>query len=261
MDKGVRAIQNISTVKQGYVNGIVIHYNILYGISSDTPQIYLEMLRRMPRLYHLQPPLSYSETEITRDAPLQSTPHRFGMLEQPRHAALYDILFSDDFLSKTEFDLDGYAYYFERPFEWIEELLELFSQLVIQVKHWKTRHRQEDVILKYTIGDRGITFSDSRFGEMQSISLDEFDTAVYMTCDDKPVTGDDIARRIDCSTQEVDMALDRLDEERLVWREGKEVLGLGVQQSLEEAHLRSAWRKTCAWRGSGNIRGARKSLG
>src|SRR5262249_42912681 len=149
MDKGVRGIQNVFTLKTGYVNGLVIHYNILYGLPAERPDYYLEMLEKMPMLYHLQPPVSRAQTEITRGAPLQTAPPRFGIYKQPRHATLYDVLFSDDFLARTHFNTDGYAYYFERDFEWDDELAELYSQLVIQVNHWKTRHRQENVILSY----------------------------------------------------------------------------------------------------------------
>ncbi len=32
MDKGVRAIDNASLLKAGYINGVIVNYNLLYGL-------------------------------------------------------------------------------------------------------------------------------------------------------------------------------------------------------------------------------------
>ncbi len=243
VDKGVRGIQNVLTLKTGYVNGLVIHYNILYGIPGEKPEYYFEMLKGIPRLYHLQPPVSRAETEVTRGAPLQTAPRRFGILTSLEHARLYDVLFSTGFHERTRFDLDDYAYYFERPFDWGAALAELHLQLVIQINHWKTRHRREDVVLGYRLRDGGMIFTDTRFGESETVTLTERDAAVYMCCDTEPSSVTAIARRLGGSVEEVEAALARLDKSRLIWREADEVLGLGVDMPVVEEHVSSRWKR------------------
>lgn len=243
MDKGVHGIQNVLTLKAGYVNGVVIHYNILYGVPSERSQYYLAMLKAIPRLYHLQPPVSRSQIEVTRGAPLQRTPDRFGIHCQPRHARLYDVLFSENFLSDTGFNLDDYAYYFQRDFGWSDELAELHLQLVIQVNHWKARHRREEVILGYDTQGQGMTFFDSRFGSMRTSSLGRFDTAVYLAADAEPITAVEIAGRLGCTISDVQAVLERLDQERLIWREADKVLGLGTHMAIVREHLASHWKQ------------------
>src|SRR5207253_7913709 len=103
MDKGVRAIDNVSLLKAGYINSIIVDYNILYGLPGDQPEEYEEMLTMIPRIYHLSPPVARTQTVITRFAPLQVDPKRFGMT-QHRHHPCYDVLFSEDFLTASGFD-------------------------------------------------------------------------------------------------------------------------------------------------------------
>lgn len=246
MNKGVRAIQNVSTIKNGYVNRIVIHYNVLFGIPGETPADYLEMLTVLPRLYHLQPPFSRCETEITRFAPLQNDPQRFGIqLPQPksRHADLYDVIFSDAFLQRSGFDLDDYAYYFKRPFQWSDDLSELYAQLVVQVNHWKAQHLREEVFLGYRADESGMTFLDSRFGPVQSIPIDALTAAVYLACDTEPVSIEAIVEALSATREQVERALTLLDHHRLIWREDDDVLGLGVPMAIVESHLASRWRQ------------------
>jgi ribosomal peptide maturation radical SAM protein 1 len=80
MDKGVTGIQNVHLLRQGYIHGIQINYNILYGLPGEKPEWYERMTKLLPRLFHFTPPVTRTETIVTRFAPLQANPSRFGML-------------------------------------------------------------------------------------------------------------------------------------------------------------------------------------
>lgn len=243
MDKGVRAIYNVVTLKAGYQYRIQINYNILYGLPNEEPEWYLEMLAQLPMLYHLTPPVSRTETVVTRFAPLQANPGRFNLLVKPRHHRCYDMLFSEAFFRDHPFSLDDYAYYFARHFDYSDDNQKLYSMLVLQVENWKRQHRERDVYLYY-MGDR--EFFDSRFGDEQRYVLNELEWLVYLNCDSAPVTLNALSERIAQLGPWSESAIARAVETltlalRIVWREGDHLLGLAVPGAVWHAHKESNW--------------------
>ena len=39
MQKGVTAIQNVSLLKAGYLNEVIVNYNVLFGLPGDPPRV------------------------------------------------------------------------------------------------------------------------------------------------------------------------------------------------------------------------------
>lgn len=245
MAKGVRGIQNVATLKHGYLNRIVVHYNVLFGYPDEDPEWTKAMLAQLPTIYHLSPPISRSLIQVTRFAPLHSEPHRFGIYRRHRHDWRYDVMFSKAYLEETGFDLDRYVYTFERNFDQSAELVEAHNLLVHQVEHWKSQHRVRDVALTYDARPEGAVFADSRFGPAREIRLDESEWRVYQAIDEAPVLESRIPDRTGGLSRDVcRAALDRLEEERLVWREGATVLGLAVPEEVHTSHVESNWKSS-----------------
>lgn len=246
MDKGVSAIQNVFLLKRGYLNEVVVHYNFLYGIPGESADHYREMRLNIPRLYHLTPPVSRSETIVTRFAPLQSDPARFGFTGQPTHHRCYDVLFGREMIERTGFSLDDYGYYFARYLGFEEEMVELYQQCVAQINHWKAQHREREVTLDYEYQGDGLSFRDTRF-DTDTFDLSGVECAAYLACDDAPVTlkrlAEKVATALRCSPSQVSDAIDRLDDRRLVWRDGDKVFGLAVPRAIADTHLASNWRQ------------------
>jgi len=245
MDKGVRAVDNVSLLKAGYVNRIIVDYNFLYGLPGDETQDYEEMLAMVPRIYHLSPPVARTQTVVTRFAPLQANPERFG-LNQHRHHHCYDILFSNEFLAESGFDYDQYAYYFERGFKYSQSLATLYSQLVIQVEHWKNLHRERFVELSYLkMRSPSLRITDSRFGESEEYELSPVCSVVYASLDPRPIRADvahkELQATLPLSDAEFADAVQHLDERRLIWRDGDVLLGLAVPAEIAENHRVSEW--------------------
>ncbi len=245
MEKGVTGIHNVQTIKLGYVNGIQIHYNILYGLPGEKPEWYLRMIDLVPRLYHLAPPISRTEAIVTRFAPLHSSPQRFGSSTRPRHHRCYDCLFSGEFLARTRFDLDNYAYYFERYFEFDPAALPLYGTLIQEINHWKTQHRERDVFLSWEADGDSLVMRDTRFAQPEEIRLSPLQSQIYRRCDDTPMTLDALSRATAMPADEVKEAVAFLDEVRLIWREGEQILGLAVPSAIVARHRKREWSK--AW--------------
>ena len=249
MDKGVRGVHNVQLLKWGYLNKIVLHYNLLYGFPDDCVNDYRRLVENMPRLYHLMPPISRTEVIITRFAPLQADPARFGMREAPVHHECYDVLFSSEFLEQTGFKLDNYCYYFKRHFQYAPVLNELYGQLVIQVNHWKEQHKVRDVYLSYRRNNGNHHFEDSRFGQPVKMKLSGLLSNVYHLCDSAAVSQHTLAQKLGFTTEneraELSGAIQELDSMRLIWREDDTIFGLGIPadstHSVLDRHWRACW--------------------
>ena len=250
MNKGVLGIHNVLTLKGGYLYGIQINYNILYGMPNEDPAWYHQMLKQLPMLYHFTPPVSLTETVITRFAPLQADPGRFGISQEAKHHRCYDVFFSQNFLREHSFSLDDHAYYFDRHFQYSSELSKLYAMLIIQVKNWKQQHRERDVYLYYVDSPAKdmLEVFDSRFGENMRFELHGVERHAYLACDANPVTEQALRKYLlDCgfSAKDVTHAIDVvINELRLLWHEKDQLLGIAVPYKVWARHRENGWPKT-----------------
>lgn len=241
MSKGVTGLQNIQTLVLGRSHGVKIHYNVLYGFPDDELAEYQRMLEVIPRLYHLDPPHGCQPVEITRFAPLQADPARFG-IEESEHAELYEVLFSPRFLRESGFDLDAYAYYFERSFSSDRALEAVHGMVQMQINHWKRIAATRAVELRWQGDGRGIRFHDSRHDEDGVTRI--FGAAhrqVFETCAGEARTMKRIAASTGLAAETVAAIVADLDEARVVVREGDRVLGLAIRPTA--ASVRPAFRR------------------
>lgn len=243
MKKGVTGIQNVHLLKLGYEHGIQINYNILYGMPGDQPEWYLAMIEQLPRLYHLTPPVTRTETVVTRFAPLHTTPAQFGFDGPVRHHRCYDVLFSQPFLEQSGFGLDDYAYYFDRYFNYDPRNLPLYTTLVHEVDHWKKQHLVRDVVLTWTREGGRLRMRDTRFGGDDRYELGAGESIVYDACDRAPQTRESLLRHTSLSATAIESALDELDARRLIWRGDDRVLGLATPEAIAAAHCARGWTK------------------
>ncbi len=243
MRKGVTGIQNVHTVKLGYRYGVLINYNILCAIPGEKHEWYLRMVDLLPRLYHLTPPVTRTETIVTRFAPLQTDPSFFNIATPPRHHRCYDSLFSQEFLQETGFCLDNYAYYFERPIPFDVKSHPTYRTLIFEVDHWKKLHTEREVELSFELDDNLLHIKDTRFDEPREFELNEDDTTVYLACDGAPQTLAALARQTGLSPERVSECVSSLDREALVWIEDELVLGLATPANVFDSHRDRQWHR------------------
>ncbi len=244
--KGVNAIQNIQLLKWGYLEQIITHYNLIFGFPGETLEEYTNLVATLPRLYHLIPPHGHGAVAITRFAPLQAKPAKFGIASQPTHHHFYDIVFSRKFLQRTGFSMDNYCYYFERDYEIPSVLQERYAQLVIQTEHWKEQQKQRDVYLTYEQSSAGYSFIDTRYSSADHFEIVGLPAEVYSRCDERAVTKEELVRQLCLKTdkQLTDLceAIHILDFKRLIWTDGDSLFGLGVPAAVARGHIRDGWK-------------------
>lgn len=230
MDKGVTAILNVQTLLLGKRFGVRVHYNFLYGLPDDELAPYQEMLEMLPRLAHLDAPVTRVEVQVTRYAPLQVNPARFGIPEA-EYDPSYEVVFSEGFLARTGFDLNRYCYYFERPFQNPPALEAVYRRLVDEIDRWNQVRAEREVALWYEESETGLRVFDSRAdAEGREFLLYGDDALVYPWCAAAPITVEQLAEGLadQLPPERVRAAVERLDAEALLFRDGRSVIGLAL---------------------------------
>jgi ribosomal peptide maturation radical SAM protein 1 len=238
MDKGVSAIGNVQTLLLGKRFGVHIHYNFLFGLPDDDADEYRQMARTLASLAHLDPPLAVIEVQITRFAPLQVSPERFG-IQEAHYEPSYELVFSPRFLRTSGFDLAEYCYYFERPFENSSELTGLYGEIAELIAKWKRVRAEREVELWYEPVATGMRVFDSRFStEGVTLEFGEHETLVYKQCTDKPISTRTLARALETelASDDIAEALATLDQHSLLFRDGAAMIGLAVPTAETRDH-------------------------
>ncbi|WPB86300.1 RiPP maturation radical SAM C-methyltransferase [Sediminicoccus rosea] len=228
IDKGVTAIQNVFTLKLGRKYGIRILYNILYGFPDDTLPEYRRMETLLPKLAHFDPPVSCVPVQVTRYAPLQATPERFG-IPPAAHGPTYELIFSRDYVERTGFRYEDFCYYFERGWENSLHLQQSYGRIHDTVKAWGIP--QNDLFaslhILQTLPDGGALVLDSRGGIRREHALDALALAV-LEVTDRPVSEAALLEGLGGAhpAPAIAAALAWLEAEDLVIREDDRLLSL-----------------------------------
>jgi len=93
MDKGVRAVHNVRTMRDCESAGLTVEWNWLYGFPGERADDYATVLAQLPALVHLQPPISATRIELNRFSPYFDDPTLGFPVREPAPAyrAVYDI--------------------------------------------------------------------------------------------------------------------------------------------------------------------------
>jgi ribosomal peptide maturation radical SAM protein 1 len=153
MDKGVSAVRNVRTLRDGESAGLTVSWNWLYGFPGERLDDYRPVLRQLPRLVHLQPPDGASRILLERFSPyFQNTALGFPDRTTGRpYRHVYDL---------DEADLYDMVYVFDTPPRGLtdDEAHEL-SRLVAL---WRERYPDSALVRQYD-GD-SIVLADRRVG-------------------------------------------------------------------------------------------------
>jgi len=233
MHKGVSAIQNVYTLLLGKHHKIAVRYNLLYGLPNDEPKEVVAMVRALPRLVHLDPPMTRVPIQITRYSPLQATPERFS-IPHATYEPSYDLIFSPGFLDEIGFDLNDFCYYFDRPFENSPRLSSLYAEIDDIVDTWKSEQARRKVSLSYQECPEGIEIFDSRSDPPIQTRLTPAATSIYRLIG-APISIETLHRRCRelMEDAEFDRSLEQLDQLGLIFQDRGKVIGLALPKELD----------------------------
>jgi ribosomal peptide maturation radical SAM protein 1 len=229
MNKGVTSTKCIHLLRMGKEYGIRIYYNILYGFPNEMANPYKKMEKAIQNLTHLDPPLTCGPVQITKDAPLQADPESFGIKKATYHEA-YDLIFSDSFRKSIAFNLNDFAYYFERNFSSEPELEKLYRKIDKHVANWHIRYvKNKPSLSVYRKGDIFVV-EDNRCSpktyeltKLQSLALSWMSEPQRLTT---------IRRKLEAnhSSIDIDEALQKLNDLGLLFED--EEIGVALPTNI-----------------------------
>ena len=234
MRKGVRAIQNIQTLKWGQGSGIKVVWNYLYGFPGENLKEYAEAADAILSLTHLQPPSGFGPVRPDRSSPYHDHPGDFG-LKRVRPDKVYSFLYP-----RKRFDLDKIAYTFEfAPGDAASPSDPRIAALSRRLKFWDAVWPNNFFASRR--GAESVELFDSRplregggigYREHTLTGMDAF---VYRRCETIQTLGEVVAacRQKDpsCAPEDVASILDGMVARRWLWREENFYLSLAVPLS------------------------------
>ncbi|MET8132554.1 RiPP maturation radical SAM C-methyltransferase [Streptomyces sp. NPDC005251] len=234
MDKGVSGCQNIRMLRDAAETGLSVSWNYLHGFPGETAEDYEPVIRQLPALEHLNPPVDLSaRIAIERFSPYFKQPELgfTGLRPEEHYRFTYDL---------PEAELYDLAYVFEAPERGITE--ETVDKLNAGIAEWKKRH--VDARLTHTdLGDRIVLVSRREAFDWRTLCLsDPFEIAAFRLLD-QPHTASALLRKLnddptglpDTAQADVQRLLDSWAERGLVFTDAGQYVHLApasVNQDL-----------------------------
>jgi ribosomal peptide maturation radical SAM protein 1 len=114
MDKGIKAVHNVRTMRDFESAGLTVAWNWLYGFPGELLAGYTDVISQLPALVHLQPPASTARIELNRFSPyFENTALGFPVREPAEaYGHVYDL---------TPDQLADMVYLFDTPLAGLTE--------------------------------------------------------------------------------------------------------------------------------------------
>jgi len=238
MGKGIRAIQNVNTLRWMRHYGVWGAWNILYGFPGERSEDYDEQLRVARLIHHLQPPLGMGPVRLER-----FTPYFDGGapgFDDKRPTASFTMIYPDGL------DTAAAAYLFDAD---VRDLvaprhLDPFRR---EVELWKEKWAGDGPLpfLTYRTAPGGLFVDDGRADSERPRTFwcAEPLSEVYLACRDRPQSADSAARLLagrgrPIGRSELAEALEALEEKGIMLREGELYLSLAVPAHRQYARVR-----------------------
>jgi ribosomal peptide maturation radical SAM protein 1 len=175
INKGTTLLANISTLKWGKELGVDIYWNILYGFPGEDPSEYEKMVKLIPLLYHLNPPVGYSHVRFERFGSYVENPSSFG-IKRLKPAKSYDLVYYG--LSRD--DINDIAFYFDAEYE--DHSAKYEANLLEAIERWKL---STDAALDLFIENSAIKIIDTRdSSNKREFSFEGLKSRIYLLCDE-----------------------------------------------------------------------------
>ncbi|PZV34688.1 RiPP maturation radical SAM C-methyltransferase [Mesorhizobium kowhaii] len=155
MDKGIRGIQNVQTLKWVRQHKMLVTWNVLCGFPGERPEDYEEAIRFMRSIRHLTPPSSFAAFRLDRFSPMFDRPDDFGLSGIKPYPS-YDLCYpgvSPEARARI-------AYFFTYRGTTDARTLEGINRAWREAQDWKQEHRH--AALSAIVGTDLVTIIDLR---------------------------------------------------------------------------------------------------
>jgi ribosomal peptide maturation radical SAM protein 1 len=227
MKKGTSAIRNVQFLRWCKELGINASYNILCGFPDEKAEWYLEMAKLIPRLRHLQPPVSnLTPIEMHRFAPLYEKREGFGIdlhIQRPDYAFNFPSGHADPL---------KISYFFGFHCSRLAATDSYMKVVEAAVEPWLAdKESKNPAIFEYMIGAGFLRITDTRQGEGRYLHLEDLHQDVVLLCDSvqsRKTLAKDLSARYprEVADGTIDRVIDELVDSDVLMAEGSQLLTL-----------------------------------
>ena len=146
MKKGTTGKQNIYFLRNTYCFGISTQYYLLWGFPDDNITEYADMLKIIPAIKHLQPPLLFDGAQVSRDSPYFMEPEKYN-IKGLHHWNVYNMIFPEST------DIESLANYFVADYNcYSYQNLHLIKAINKEILDWQQVWREVRLDLSLFMG-------------------------------------------------------------------------------------------------------------
>ena len=224
MRKGVSAIQNVNLLRWAAYYKICVVWNLIWGFPGETKEDYVRQAELIPRLVHLQPPLSSSRIWMERFSPIFFDRELFPA-RTVRAEASYAYVY-------PEFvDRERVAYFFDYEFE--DSLPDsVYTPVVHEAQNWQEAWRRtERPRLTFRSSREFLQIEDRRScTESLSYTLSGPLASLYAGCSDQPQSPATLRKKVgvDWSESKIEKTLHGICSQGLMMSDGGLYLSLAI---------------------------------
>jgi len=223
MNKGVRVIDNVQTMKFCEELDIEHTSNMMFNFPSETQQDINESIRNIGFLLSFRPPFNHCNFELRHNSPVYNTPERFGIKEVRENKYINSDILPDEIRNKLI--LVGKQYSCERTHI-------NYRRLKCALNAWRAKYEQSlldnQKLLCYYDCIKFIRIEDYRFGEM-CITLDGYIRELYLFCDSYKSFNEIIKCFLKWDPREIKKVLNKLVKLKVMFREDDDYLSLAIR--------------------------------
>jgi ribosomal peptide maturation radical SAM protein 1 len=240
IEKGVRAIDNINSIKLCEEYGIPYQYNLITNIPGVLASEVVEMVESLPMLYGFRPP-SIAEFYLDRGSRIFREPQAYGIVPESLDGTPPSFLPSG--LAQNR--VTQYVSFRCQADRDTEEVWKLVNA---QVARWSEIHALAASLglaspLSYRDGGNFLTITDCRDGEVELLTLNAMLRGVLLACERviSLVRLEERIAELGLTNHDLETVLDELIKHRLIIKEDTRILALPMRSALPSGSSRLLW--------------------
>ena len=232
MSKGAEPFHNIQLLKWCEELSIRVSWNIIYGLPFEEDADVLETVRRIPMLYHLQPPSGAGKFQLHRFSPYFNDPGSYGIFDI-RPTQLFEAVFGTvDDLAKD------IAYQFDYSISAQGISLPVETELKNAIAVWRDYYKSGTSLTVDHSETRAVVHDRRIPGVEKVYKLGVLESAILSRCNGAVVARDLInSLHTEFSEQEIDSALGELVGHMLIFQDRGRILALATCAEDRNAQL------------------------
>ncbi|KUF17949.1 RiPP maturation radical SAM C-methyltransferase [Streptomyces silvensis] len=219
MDKGVTGCQNVRALRDAQSAGVSVAWNYLYGFPGEAPADYESVIRQLPLLHHLDPPVAAGRIVIERFSPYFDRPELGFDITRPafQYRETYRL---------PEEELTDLAYVFTAPLRGIAS--DLADALTEAVGSWRAQYPDSRLTYQDT-GDRIVLVNTRPAYDWRVIELTDPVELTLFRLLDRPRAAPALAARIPGGAAAVSPLLRRWSDLGLLFHDHGSCLQVAVE--------------------------------